>query len=37
MKKIKFGNFIKNILMVLLIVLIFSGQTVAFARSGGGG
>jgi predicted lipid-binding transport protein (Tim44 family) len=36
MKKIKFGNFIKNILAVLLIVLIFSGQTVAFARAGGG-
>lgn len=36
MKKIDFGNFIKNILTVLLIVLIFSGQTIAFARSGGG-
>lgn len=36
MKKIKFGSFIKNILTILLIVLIFSGQTVAFARSGGG-
>lgn len=37
MKKIKCGNFIKNILAVLLIVFIFSGQTIAFARAGGGG
>lgn len=36
MKKIKYSNFIKNILALLLVAFIFSGQTVAFARAGGG-
>lgn len=36
MNKISFRNFIKNILVILLVVFIFSGQTIAFARAGGG-
>ena len=36
MNKHKFGNFIKHVLVILIIVFIFTGQTTAFARAGGG-
>jgi hypothetical protein len=36
MNKIKFSNFINKILVMLLVIFIFSGQTIAFARAGGG-
>ena len=36
MNKINFSNFVKKILVILLVVLIFNGQTIAFARAGGG-
>lgn len=36
MNKIRFRKFIKSILVILIVVFIFSGQTIAFARAGGG-
>jgi len=36
MNKIKFSNLVKNILVILIVVFIFSEQTIAFARAGGG-
>ncbi|GAA0075685.1 Tim44-like domain-containing protein [Clostridium sp. CTA-5] len=37
MNKIKFRNFIKKILVSLLMIFVFDGSTIAFARAGGGG
>jgi Uncharacterized protein conserved in bacteria len=37
MNKLKFGDFIKVALVILTAVFMFSGQTIAFARAGGGG
>ena len=36
MNKSKFSNFIKKVLVILIVVFIFNGQTIAFARAGGG-
>lgn len=37
MNKLKFKNFIKKISIILLVLLIINGPSIAFARPGGGG
>lgn len=36
MNKHKFGNFMKVVLVIFIAVFMFGGQTIAFARAGGG-